>query len=117
MTDIILQIPAQPATNNIPRQMTLVEIDIQHKVVAEARDFQIPSRIRFGKGDKFPWDQFLQRLSVLWFLSRNESIPRGFRLLKPLPTELSELIPKLSSKESLDVLRRLDTAGYIRAFH
>ncbi len=116
MTDIILQIQAQPATNNIPRQMALVKI-IQNKVVAEARDFQIPARIQFGKGDKFPWDQFLQRLSVLWFLSRNESIPHDFRLLKPLPPELSDLIPKLSSKESLDVLRRLDAAGYIRAFH
>lgn len=115
--EIVLQIPAQPATEGVPRQMVLVEIDFQNGVIVEARDAKHPARIRFVKGDIFPWDQFLQKLAVYWQLSRNDAIPRKFRLKKKLPQELNDWIPKLTSKESLTVLKQLNDAGFITAFN
>lgn len=114
--EIILQIPAQRATQNIPRQMTVTGIDFQNGVLAEARDAKLPGTLRFTEHDDFPWDQFLQKLAVLWQLSQNGNIPPAFRLKKKLPTGISENIPSLTSRDSLRLLEKLGALGFISAF-
>lgn len=114
--EIILQIPAQRATQNVPRQMTVVGIDFQNGILAEARDEKLPGTLRFTKDDDFPWAQFLQKLDVLWQLSQNANIPPAFRLRKKLPAEISENIPALNSRDSLRLLEALGSLGFIAAF-
>lgn len=76
--ELILQIPPQAATNNIPRQMTLVRMGYPDVAIAEARDSILPAEIHFSERDAFPWGDFLQKLAILWQLSRNDSIPKNF---------------------------------------
>ncbi len=114
--EIILQISAQAATQDVPRQMTVSGIDFQGAVIAEARDAKLPAIIRFTERDRFPWDQFLQQLSVLWTLSRETSIPMAFRLKKRLPESVTESIPHLDRKDALTLFRALGALGFISAF-
>ncbi len=114
--EIILQIPAQAATQGVPRQMTVSGIDFQGAVIAEARDAQLPATLRFTEKDNFPWDQFLQQLSVFWTLSREFSIPKAFRLGKRLPESVTASIPHLDRKDALALVKALGAAGFISAF-
>lgn len=114
--EIILQISAQAATQGVPRQMTVSGIDFQGAVIAEARDAKLPAIIRFTERDNFPWDQFLQQLSIFWALSRETSIPKVFRLKKRLPESVTESIPHLGRKEALTLVKALGTLGFISAF-
>lgn len=114
--EIILQIPAQAATQNVPRQMTVCGTDFQNAVIAEARDAKLPAIIRFTEKDSFPWDQFLQKLSVLWTLSRPRSIPKQFRLKKRLPDCVTENIPRLDAQGALALFKALGSHGFIAAF-
>ena len=95
--EIVLQIPAQPA-------------------VAEARDAKLPAQIHFTENDNFPWGEFLQKVAVMWQLSQNDSIPKGFRLKKKLPQSIVDLLPKVDSKDALNVLKQLGSAGFFSAF-
>lgn len=113
--ELILQIPAQPATRNEQRQMVLTGLDFLQSVTLEARDSKLPSRLILPK-EKFPWAQFLQKLSVAWKLSRNDAIAPEFRLQKKLPDIFEGLIPQLSDKESLELLERLGKARFFSAF-
>ena len=117
MMDLILQIPAQPATCYIPRQMMLVGLDFQNSVIAEAKDGKIPAEIRFTENDPFPWGDFLQKLAVAWNLSRNDAIPKIFQVKKPLPHEVVELIPQVPAESARRLLEELGKAGYFSAFH
>ncbi len=114
--EIILQIPAQSVTQNVPRQMTVCGTDFQGAVIAEARDAKLPATLRFTEKDNFPWDQFLQQLSVLWTLSRETSLPKAFRLKKRLPESVTESIPHLERKEALTLVKALGAFGFISAF-
>lgn len=113
--ELILQIPAQKETANVPRLMVLSGLDFEQNVVAEARDSKIPARLIFPK-ENFPWNQFLQKLAVAWKLSRNDAIPPEFRLRRKLPDAFEDVIPKLSDKESLKLLERLGQARFFSAF-
>ncbi len=114
--EIILQIPAQAATQNVPRQMIVVGIDFQGAIIAEARDAKLPAMIRFTEKDRFPWDQFLQKVSVLWTLSRPNSIPKAFRLKKRLPERITESIPHLDAQDALTLFKALGSQDFISAF-
>lgn len=114
--EIILQIPAQAATLNEPRLMTLLSVDFQNAAVCEARDAKLPAQIRFTEADTFPWGDFLQKIAVMWQLSQNESIPKAFRLKKTLPQSIVDIIPEVSPKDALDVLKQLGKAGFFSAF-
>ncbi len=114
--EIILQIPAQAVTQNVPRQMTVRGIDFQGAVIAEARDAKLPATLRFTDKDRFPWDQFLQKVSVLWTLSRPKSIPKPFRLKKRLPDCITESIPQLDTQGALTLFKVLGSQGFISAF-
>ena len=59
---------------------------------------------------------FLQKLAVMWQLSQNESIPKCFRLKKTLPLEMVDLLPKVNSKDALNVLKQIGHAGFFSAF-
>ncbi len=113
--EIVLQIPAQTATQNVPRQMTVCGIDFQGAIIAEARDAKLPATIRFTEKDRFPWDQFLQKVSVLWTLSRSNSIPKAFRLKKRLPESVTEDIPLLNAQDALTLFKSLGSQGFISA--
>ncbi len=114
--EIILQISAQAATQGVPRQMTVSGIDFQGAVIAEARDAKLPAMLRFTERDNFPWDQFLQQLSVFWTLSRKTSLPKPFRLKKRLPESITESIPHLKGKDALTLVKALGAFGFISAF-
>jgi hypothetical protein len=114
--EIILQIAPQRATQNESRLMTRLSVDFQNNAVAEARDAKLPAQIRFSESDNFPWGDFLQKLAVMWQLSQNESIPKCFRLKKTLPLEMVDLLPKVNSKDALNVLKQLGHAGFFSAF-
>ncbi|MDD7299076.1 hypothetical protein SAMN05720469_10525 [Fibrobacter intestinalis] len=114
--ELILQIPPQAATNNIPRQMTLVRMGYPDVAIAEARDSILPAEIHFSERDAFPWGDFLQKLAILWQLSRNDSIPKEFQLKKPLPPKIVELIPQIPSNKALEVLKKLGSNGFFSAF-
>lgn len=114
--EIIVQIPPQPLTLNEPRSMTVLGMDFQNAVITEARDGKLPAQIRFTESDPFPWEQFLQKLAVLWQLSQNDAIPKVFRLKKTLPQQIVDLLPQVAAKDSLNVLKQLGSAGFISAF-
>lgn len=116
MMDIILEIPAQSATYGISRQMRLVQISQEGLPIAEACDALLPARICFSERDNFPWDAYLNKISIFWQLSKNDLLPYAFRLKKNIPEELYKAIPRLSANEALDLLHKLGKLKVIDAF-
>ena len=96
--------------------MESVERQAASAAIAEARDSILPAEIHFSERDAFPWGDFLQKLAILWQLSRNDSIPKEFQLKKPLPPKIVELIPQIPSNKALEVLKKLGSNGFFSAF-
>lgn len=109
---LILDIPAQPATNNEKRQAALYLCFKEGSLLLDARDNLKPARILLKPTDKFPWSEFLEKLFAAWQLGDYEDVPPPFKPQKQIPTFVIEDFFKEKLAQQLKILAVLRTQGY-----
>ncbi len=77
-----------------------------------ARDGKKPSQFFLAPSDKFPWDQFIEKMLVAWQLGDNEDLPREFQPQKRIPPFVTEGLLGETLPNQLKVLATLRQQGY-----
>ena len=111
--EIILEIPPQSSTHQIPRLAKVIQVFENGGVLLEGRDGHKPAQFRLQPRDSFPWLLFFQKVCVAWELSSLQAIPYEYRPLRRIPQEIVDIIPKVNEKEALKIIETLRTKGFL----
>ena len=109
---IILEIPAQPATQNESRQAALFSCFKDGSLLLDARDGKKPARFTLGPTDSFPWDSFVSKLLIAWQLADYSDVPNQFRPQKRIPQFVLEGLDLEPLENKLKVLATLRKQGF-----
>ena len=112
---LILAIPAQPATQMKERQAALLACYRDGSLLLDARDYEKPARFTLTKDDVFPWEQFIGKLLCAWQLSDYTDVPPQFRPLKRIPQYVIDGLPAEETTNKLKILATLRSQGYFPA--
>ena len=112
---LVLEIPAQEATQGVQRQGSVFSCHRDGSLVIEARDGLKPARFALTSTDTFPWEQFLQKLLIAWQLGDMEDVPAAFRPKKRLPDFVLEGFAQEPKDNQLKILSTLRKQGYFPA--
>lgn len=109
---LILEIPAQDATNHIMRQAALYSCFKDGSLLLDARDNLKPARFLLKPTDKFPWSEFLEKLLAAWQIGDYEDVPQPFQPQRQIPPFIIEGFLKEPLSQQLKILATLRTQGY-----
>lgn len=112
---ILLEIPAQKATQNEVRVAAMVACDRQGFIRFEAYDKKSPRTFTLPPGCTFPWKQFFLKLRIAWFRSANADIPPAFRLQRKIDEQLLDEIASQPEENLPQIFAALRKAGYFCA--
>lgn len=109
---LILEIPAQKATNNERRKAAVLACYKDGSLLLDARDNLKPARFTMFPTDDFPWTQFIAKLLAAWQLCDYSDVPEAFKPIKQIPTFVIEGLPNEPVPQQLKILATLRTQGY-----
>lgn len=109
---LILAIPAQPATQMKERQAALLACYKDGSLLLDARDCEKPAQFYLTSADTFPWDEFIGKLLCAWQLSDYSDVPPQFKPLKRIPQYVIDGLPAEPTANKLKVLATLRSQGY-----
>ena len=109
---LILDIPAQKATDNAPRKAAVLACYKDGSLLLDARDNLKPARFTLTSADNFPWALFIEKLLAAWQLSDYSDVPEAFKPIKQIPTFVIEGLPSEPVPQQLKVLATLRPHGY-----
>ena len=112
---LVLTIPAQPATQMKERQAALLACYKDGSLLLDARDFEKPARFYLAPADVFPWDEFVGKLLCAWQLCDSSDVPPQFKPLKRIPQYVIDGLPAETTANKLKVLATLRSQGYFSA--
>ncbi|WP_407457925.1 hypothetical protein [Fibrobacter sp.] len=112
---MVLVIPAQPATSNEERRAALFCCYKDGSLLLEEKDGKKPARFFLNRGDTFPWDQFLPKLLANWQLSDYKDVPKAFVPQKRIPEFVIEGFLKEHLENQLKILATLRSQGFFSA--
>lgn len=112
---LILDIVAQPATQNEDRQAALFACYKDGSLLMDSRDNKKPARFFLSKNDSFPWATFIEKLVIAWQLSDMNDIPPQFRPKKRIPQFVIDGLPAETVENQLKILAALRKQGYFPA--
>ena len=112
---LVLTIPAQPATLMKERQAALFSCYRDGTLLLDSRDGMKPARFYLTAGDTFPWEEFIGKLLYAWQLSDYEGIPAAFRPKKRIPQYVIDELPAEPTANKLKVLATLRSQGFFPA--
>lgn len=110
--DVIIKIPAQPATSNEERLAALSLCFRDGSLLLTGRDAKKPAQFTLKPADNFPWGVFLDKLLVAWQLGDYSDIPLAFRPQKRIPQFVIDGFPNESVPNRLKILATLRSQGY-----
>ena len=109
---LILNIPAQQATNNEARKAAVIACYKNGSLLLDARDNLKPARFIMNPSDNFPWTEFIEKLLAAWQLCDYSDVPDAFKPIKQIPTFVIEGLPLEPISQQLKVLASLRSQGY-----
>lgn len=112
---LILEIIAQPATQNETRQAALFSCSKDGSLVLDARDGKKPARFTLTSKDNFPWEAFIGKLLIAWQLGDYSDVPPQFKPQKRIPQFVLDELPAEPLANKLKVLATLRKQGYFPA--
>jgi hypothetical protein len=112
---LVLNIPAQPATQMKERQAALFACYKDGTLLLDARDYHKPSRFYLSTKDTFPWEQFLEKMLCAWQLGDYSDVPPQFRPCKRIPQFVLDGFPAEPLANKLKILAALRTQGFFPA--
>ena len=112
---LVLTIPAQPATHMKERRAALFACYKDGSLLLDARDYEKPARFYLTPKDVFPWEQFLAKMLCAWQLGDYSDVPPQFRPAKRIPEFVLEGFPAEPLEIKLKILATLRTQGYFPA--
>ena len=112
---LILDIPAQPATQNKERHAALFSRFKDGTLLLDARDGLKPARFYLTPADTFPWDGFIAKMLIAWQLGDFTDIPPQFRPQKRIPQFVIDGLPAETTQNKLKILATLRAQGYFTA--
>ena len=110
--DIIVKIPAQPATSNEERLAALSYCFRDGSLLLTERDKKKPAQFTLKPTDVFPWGDYLEKLLVAWQLGDYKDIPLAFQPQKRIPQFVIDAFPAESVQNRLKALATLRSQGY-----
>lgn len=110
--EIILNIPAQPATLNEERLAALSICFRDGTLLLTERDKKKPAQFYLKPTDTFPWEQFLEKLLVAWQLGDYTGVPKAFQPQKRIPQFVIDGFPAEPLPNKLKILATLRSQGY-----
>lgn len=112
---LVLTIPAQPATQMKERQAALLACYRDGTLLLDARDYEKPARFYLTPKDVFPWGQFLAKMLCAWQLGDYSDVPPQFKPQKRIPQFVVDGFPAEPLENKLKILATLRTQGYFPA--
>lgn len=112
---LILTIPAQPATQMMERQAALFACYKDGSLLLDCMDYKKPARFMLTQADKFPWDQFIEKMLYMWQLGDYRDLPQQFRPQKRIPQFVLDGLMAEPTSNKLKVLAALRQQGYFPA--
>jgi hypothetical protein len=112
---LVLTIPAQPATQMKERQAALLACYRDGTLLLDARDYEKPARFYLTPKDVFPWEQFLAKMLCAWQLGDYSDVPPQFKPQKRIPQYVVDGFPAEPLENKLKILATLRTQGYFPA--
>lgn len=112
---LVLTIPAQPATQMKERQAALLVCYRDGTLLLDARDYEKPARFYLTPKDVFPWEQFLAKMLCAWQLGDYSDVPPQFKPQKRIPQFVVDGFPAEPLENKLKILATLRTQGYFPA--
>ena len=112
---LVLTIPAQPATQMKERQAALFACYKDGSLLLDARDYQKPARFYLTAKDTFPWEAFLAKMLCAWQLGDYTDVPPQFRPQKRIPQFVLDGLPAEPLANKLKILATLRQQGYFTA--
>ena len=112
---LVLTIPAQPATQMKERQAALLACYRDGTLLLDARDYEKPARFYLTPKDVFPWEQFLAKMLCAWQLGDYSDVPPQFKPQKRIPQFVVDGFPAEQLENKLKILATLRTQGYFPA--
>ena len=112
---LILAIPAQPATQLKERQAALLACYRDGSLLLDARDGEKPARFYLNKDATFPWEEFIGKMMCAWQLSDYTDVPPQFRPQKRIPQYVIDGLPAEPTANKLKILATLRSQGYFSA--
>ena len=112
---LVLTIPAQPATQMKERQAALLACYRDGTLLLDARDYEKPARFYLTPKDVFPWEQFLAKMLYAWQLGDYSDVPPQFKPQKRVPQFVVDGFPAEPLENKLKILATLRTQGYFPA--
>jgi hypothetical protein len=109
---LILNIPAQKATENAPRKAAVFACYKDGSLLLDARDNLKPARFTLHPADNFPWSEFIEKLLAAWQLCDYSDVPDAFKPVKQIPPFVIEGLPNEPVPQQLKVLASLRSQGY-----
>lgn len=109
---IVIVIPAQPATQNEERQAVLFSCYKDGTLLLDGKDGKKPARFFLKPTDKFPWDEFLQKMLVAWQLGDYQDLPNEFKPQKRIPQFVLDGLQAEPQEMRLKILATLRQQGY-----
>lgn len=109
---LILNIPAQNATENKPRKAAVLACYKDGSLLLDARDNLKPARFTMRPSDNFPWTEFIEKLLAAWQLCDYSDVPEAFKPIKQIPPFVIEGLPSEPVPQQLKVLATLRSQGY-----
>ena len=109
---LILNIPAQKATNDMRRNAAVLACYKDGSLLLDARDNLKPARFTMQPTDNFPWSEFIEKLLAAWQLCDYCDVPEAFKPIKQIPPFVIEGLPKEPVSQQLKVLATLRSQGY-----
>jgi hypothetical protein len=112
---LILDIPAQPATRMKDRRAALFSCFKDGSLLLDARDNQKPARFYLAPGDTFPWEAFFAKMLAAWQLCDYTDVPNQFKPLKRIPQFVIDGFPAEPLENKFKILATLRKQGYFSA--
>ena len=109
---LILNIPAQKATEGASRKAAVIACYKDGSLLLDARDNLKPARFTMFPSDNFPWTEFIEKLLAAWQLCDYSDVPEAFKPIKQIPTFVIEGLPNEPVPQQLKVLATLRSQGY-----
>lgn len=109
---LILEIPAQKATNDTLRKAAVRACYKDGSLLLDARDNLKPATFTLFPSDNFPWTQFIEKLLAAWQLCDYSDVPEAFKPIKQIPAFVIEGLPREPVPQQLKVLATLRSQGY-----
>ena len=111
---ILLEIPAQKATENKTRIAFLVDCAKNGDIKLEATDHLLPRVFFLSIEDLFPWKSFFEKLKIAWFRSQKNDIPFAFQFQKRISDDILKDMEKIDENDLPKVFAQLRKNGYFK---